>query len=157
MKINVASLPEEGLDLEGELDQEILQEGAKYETYAGPIQYSLHADNNTGGLLVTGSLHVPVDLRCVRCDNTFRYDLGTDEFTYFDDEVKGDEAELAEPIREELLMLLPAYPHCDVEGGVSCPGHALLEKNHEDAEFPPGNEQGGDSRWGGLDKLKLDE
>lgn len=153
LKLHVANLPEEGKDYDGELDQSLLEEGAKYEKYTGPIQYNLHVDTSSGGVLITGSLEVPVELHCVRCDNAFNYELGTDEFTFFDDETKADEIDLAETVREELLMLLPAYPHCDVEGGQICPGHALLEANHEEAQEPPA---GDDHRWDGLDKLKLD-
>lgn len=156
MKVNVQNLPEEGVQHEGELDQAFLQEDAKYEKFVGPVHYDLHVDTSSGGILVTGSLEVPVDLHCVRCDNVFRYQLETSEFTFFDDETKTDQIDLTEPIREELLMLLPDYPHCDVEGGMVCPGHNLLKKNHDEAQLPPGNEQGGDSRWGGLDNLKLD-
>ncbi|PYK06772.1 MAG: hypothetical protein DME66_03440 [Verrucomicrobia bacterium] len=58
----------------------------------------------------------------------------------------GDRVDLTPFIREDLLLNLPAHPHCDRDGGRICKA-----KHIEMAE----QETKGKSNWSELDKLKL--
>jgi uncharacterized metal-binding protein YceD (DUF177 family) len=56
--------------------------------------------------------------------------------------------DLAPYIREDILLNLPAHPHCDREGGRQCPAATIAAPAAEtDGKRTPD--------WSALDKLKL--
>jgi uncharacterized metal-binding protein YceD (DUF177 family) len=66
-------------------------------------------------------------------------------------ELEGPEqVDLTPFMREDILLNLPAYPHCDREGGRVCPVPEVLKKKDDSGVLearPPD--------WSALDKLKL--
>ena len=91
-----------------------------------------------------------LELRCVRCLEAFPFDIEVSDFAVHA-ELSGPEmVDLTPFMREDILLNLPAYPHCDREGGRICPVPELIKK--EDAKTvlearPPD--------WSALDKLKV--
>ena len=59
-----------------------------------------------------------------------------------------EEIDLTEPIREDILLALPAHPRCDMVGGKVCPGVKRPE------EAPPAGEEA-PPVWAALDQLKI--
>jgi uncharacterized protein len=87
-----------------------------------------------------------VELRCVSCLEKFVHEIEVPAFAVHT-ELRGPEAvDLTPFIREDLLLNLPAHPHCDRDGGRICKA-----KHIEMAE----QETKGKSNWSELDKLKL--
>ena len=124
MKIHLRQIPAEGLHLAGEEDCPIPQLDPEEAQCAGPLRYALDVGISEGALWANGALTQPVELRCVRCLESF--------------------------MREDILLNLPAYPHCDREGGRVCPV-PMATKTDEDKGVlearPPD--------WSALDKLKI--
>ena len=149
MKVHVLQIPEEGLHLEGEEPSEILELDSARARATGPIEYSLDVGLSDGGLFAAGTLSVGIECECVRCLEKFARSLNVDDFAC-QVELEGREmVDLTEHVREDILLTLPAHPHCDWDGEKVCkaqfrdaPSEAEPLDDHRDV-------------WKGLDKLKL--
>jgi uncharacterized metal-binding protein YceD (DUF177 family) len=149
MKVHVLQIPEDGLHLEGEEPSEILELDSPRARATGPIEYSLDVGLSEGGLFASGTLAVPIECECVRCLDKFSRSLSVDDFAC-QVELEGREmVDLTEHVREDILLTLPAHPHCDWDGEKVCkaqfrdaPSEAEPLDDHRDV-------------WKGLDKLKL--
>src|SRR2546423_15470668 len=96
-------------------------------------------------------LSQPVELRCVSCLQTFAHEIRVPAFA-FHTELHGPETvDLTPFFREDILLNLPAYPHCDREGDRKCKGPKI---ELAAAETPDG-EAKREHDWEALDKLKL--
>ena len=132
--------------LEGEEACSIPQLEAEGIRCAGLLHYNINIGVSSGALWVNGSLSQPVELRCVSCLEKFVHEIEVPAFAVHT-ELRGPEAvDLTPFIREDLLLNLPAHPHCDRDGGRICKG-----KHIEMAE----RGVKGESNWSELDKLKL--
>jgi uncharacterized metal-binding protein YceD (DUF177 family) len=149
MKVHVLQIPEEGLHIEGEESSDILELEKARAHATGPITYSLEVGLGDGGLFATGTLAVPIECECVRCLEKFARSLEVNDFAC-QVELEGREmVDLTEHVREDILLALPAHPHCDWDGEKVC------KAQFRDA--PSEAEPLDDPRdtWKGLDKLKL--
>ena len=120
MKIHLHQVPEMGMHLEGEEPGAILELPDDGHTHAaGPVHYALEVGRNDQGLWATGTLAVDLELQCVRCGEKFIYPLDLNDVA-IQVELSGPELiDLTPPVREDILLALPAYPHCEwVEGNV---------------------------------------
>ena len=149
MKVHVLQIPPDGMQLEGEEPADILELDSARARATGPIEYSLDIGLSEGGLFATGTLAVPIECDCVRCLEKFSRTLVVDDFAC-QVELEGREmVDLTEQVREDILLTLPAYPHCDWNGEKVCkaqfrdaPSEAEPLDDHRDV-------------WKGLDHLKL--
>ncbi len=156
MKIHLRQIPDDGLHLEGEEDRDILElpadEGARA---AGPVRYSLDLGLDANGLWATGELFVDLELRCVRCLESFRFPLHVPDVALQIERPPTETVDLTPSLREDILLALPAYPHCDWSGERVCPGR--LEAQEEAAPLAESDGRS-DSRppsaWATLDQLK---
>src|SRR5215831_15144741 len=75
--VNLRHLEKDNLQLEGELAIAELDIDTRDDVIqiAQPLQYKLQLQKLDGGLLVQGCLSVALKCQCVRCLNTFRYEL----------------------------------------------------------------------------------
>ena len=146
MKAHLKQIPAEGLHLEGEEACSIPQLEAEGIRCAGPLHYNFGVGVSSGALWVNGSLSQPVELRCVSCLEKFVHQIEVPAFAVHT-ELRGPEAvDLTPFIREDLLLNLPAHPHCDRDGGRICKAKHI-EMAKQDTK--------GKSNWSELDKLKL--
>ena len=149
MKVHVLQIPEEGKHYEGEEPSEVLELNGDRATAIGPIRYALDVGLSEGGLFATGTLTVPIECECVRCLEKFRRSLDVEDFAC-QVELEGKETvDLTEYLREDILLTLPAHPHCDWNADKVCkaefrdaPSEAEPLDDHRDV-------------WKGLDQLKL--
>src|SRR5437867_3640407 len=120
MKVHVKQIPVGGLHLEGEESGAILDvEDSNFRTL-GPVRYSLDVGLSGSGLFATGRLEVDLELECVSDLKKFSYPLKVDEFA-MQMELDGRETvDLTAYIREDILLNLPPYPHCDWNGQNVC-------------------------------------
>ena len=146
MKAHLKQIPAEGLHLEGEEACSIPQLEAEGIRCAGPLHYNIDIGVSSGALWANGSLSQPVELRCVSCLEKFVHEIEVPAFAVHT-ELRGPEAvDLTPFIREDLLLNLPAHPHCDRDGGRICKAKHI-EVSERGAK--------GKSNWSELDKLKL--
>jgi uncharacterized metal-binding protein YceD (DUF177 family) len=125
MKVHINQIPADGLHLEGEDPAAILELDDPYVQPRGGVRWSLDIGLSDGGLFATGKLAVDLNVECVACLRKFTY--------------------LTDQMREDILLALPPYPHCDWNGQNVCKGAA-----RESTESP-----GESHTWDELDKLKF--
>jgi uncharacterized protein len=150
VKIHLRQIPAEGVHLEGEEECPIPQLDPEEARCAGPLHYALDVGISEGALWVNGALTQPVKLRCVRCLESFPFDIEVKEFAVHTELTGPELVDLTPFMREDILLNLPAYPHCDREGGRVCPVPVAMVKadGKEVLEARP-------PEWSALDKLKL--
>ena len=150
MKIHLRQIPAEGLHLEGEEECPLPELDPEEARCAGPLHYAIDAGISEGALWANGQLTQPVELHCVRCLEPFPFDIEVKDFTVHTDLAGPEVVDLTPFMREDILLNLPAYPHCDREGGRVCPVPEVIKKADEKPVLearPPD--------WSALDKLKL--
>ena len=146
MKVHLKQIPIQGLHLEGEEEcpiQDLESEGIRC---AGRLYYDVDVGVAGGGLWSNGSLSQPVELRCVSCLKKFLHEVRVPAFAVHT-ELHGPEiVDLTPFMREDILLNLPAHPHCDRDGDRVCKGKQI-EIAEQDTKR--------NSDWSALDKLKL--
>ena len=146
MKVHLKQIPTEGLHLEGDEECPILELETEEIRCAGPLHYSIDLGVTSGALWASGSLSQAVELRCVACLEKFVHEIQIPAFAIHT-ELRGPETvDLTPFMREDLLLNLPAYPHCDRDAGRVC-----KPKQIETSEQGIKRE----SDWSALDQLKL--
>jgi uncharacterized protein len=152
MKVHTLQIPVDGKHLEGEDPSSILDLHEESAKPLGPIQYSVDVGLSDGGLFATGRLSVPMQLQCVKCLEYFEYPIEVNEFACQIELTGAEMVDLTEPVREDILLALPAHPHCDWNGQKVCPGAFPKDKETEVPEEPEAEKR---AVWGPLDQLKL--
>jgi len=150
MNIHLRQIPAGGLHLEGEEDCPIPQLDPPEVRCAGPLHYALDLGISEGALWAEGEIRQPVELHCVRCLEAFPFDIVVQDFALHTELEGPEQVDLTPFMREDILLNLPAYPHCDREGSRVCPIPEVLKK--EDAS---GVLEARPPDWSALDKLKL--
>ena len=122
MKIHLNQISDHGLHLEGEEATDYLDLNDVPLEPLGPVRYLLDLGLSEGGLFATGTLALDLQLECVSCLEKFSYPLRVDAFA-LQTELDGRETvDLTPFLREDILLVLPSYPHCDWNGERVCPG-----------------------------------
>lgn len=146
MKVHLKQISAEGLHLEGEEACPIPELEGEDLRCAGPLRYKIDAGVSEGALWANGSLSQPVELRCVSCLEKFLYEIMVPTFALHI-ELQGPEVvDLTPFVREDLLLNLPAHPHCDRDGGRVCKASRPEIAEQELVRKPD---------WSALDRLKL--
>lgn len=146
MKIHLKQIPPEGLHLKGEEDCPIAGLEAEEIHCAGPLRYNIDIGISNGALWANGSLKQSVELRCVACLEKFVHQIKVPAFALHTDLPGPEVIDLAPFIREEVLLNLPAHPHCDRDGGRVCKAVDLVTSEQNAKRR---------SDWSALDRLKL--
>jgi uncharacterized metal-binding protein YceD (DUF177 family) len=148
MKIHLKQIPAEGLHLEDEENCPIPELENEEIRCAGPLHYNIDIGVSGGALWANGSLKQPVELRCVSCLEKFAYTIQVPAFALHTELHGPETVDLTPFMREDILLNLPAHPHCDRDGSRICQaaqsGRETLEQ--QDERKPD---------WSALDKLKL--
>ena len=146
MKVHLKQIPAQGLHLEGEEDcpiQELESEGVRC---IGRLHYDLDVGVAGDGLWANGSLSQLVELRCVSCLEKFEHEIRVPAFAVHMELHGPETVDFTPSIREEILLNLPAHPHCDRDGDRVCRAKQLKTAEQQLTRK---------SDWGALDKLKL--
>jgi uncharacterized protein len=157
LRVNLRQLGRHEIKLEGELPAAELDLGIRDEMVkaADPLEYDLEAQLLDDSVLVRGKLSLSLDCECVRCLKPFKYRLELPDWTCHLP-LKGEEAvrvvddsvDLTSPIREDILLALPAHPVCKSQCGGLAGKASGSKKKKAPAESNP-------SAWSELDKLKF--
>ena len=156
---NITKLQHENVRLRGTLTAEELEIDKFDELiqFLEPMEYELEVQRVEDGVLVEGSLRVPLHCECVRCLKPFASELyladwacllaleGEEKVT-----VVNDCVDLTPIIREDSLLAMPRHPLCRADCG-GLPGRSPSSAK------PSGSStsEGVPSAWDVLDKLKL--
>jgi uncharacterized metal-binding protein YceD (DUF177 family) len=152
VKVHLKQIPAEGLHLKGEEDCAIKELETDEIRCTGPLRYDLEIGISEGALWANGALAQPVELRCVSCLENFAYEIRVPAFALHTELHGPERIDLSPLMREDILLNLPAHPHCDRDGGRECKSPppkyltALEEQKHEAKR---------EHDWEALDKLKL--
>lgn len=146
MIIQVREIPEEGIHLEGDIQEDIFQLKPTESKPAGPVHYDLFVSIVSDSILVQGSLSVPFEMECVRCLETFVEELKRPDFAHSEPLEGRSSIDLTDPIREDILLVLPIHPHCDAGNQRECPATDQFEPSEQLAE-----EAGNGDAWGKLE------
>ena len=148
MKIHTLQIPPEGKHFEGEDPAAVLDLQDSQAIPSAPLSYRLDVGLSDGGLFATGTLRTAFSVECVRCLNRFEIPIHIDNFAC-QVELEGTEVvDLTDILREDILLALPAHPHCDWNGRLPCPGTPLPTPGE-----PPQKDR--KEIWNALDGLKI--
>ena len=151
MKVHLRQIPDEGIHFAGEEECPIQpQLDAAEVQCTGPLRYDLEVGISEGALWANGELHQPVELHCVRCLEAFPYEIAVNDFALHTELTGPEVIDLTPFMREDILLNLPPYPHCDRAGGRICP---VPEEKVSGAKAEPLEARPPD--WSALDDLKL--
>ena len=139
------------MHLEGEEECPIPDLAGEDVVCAGPLRYSLDLGVSEGALWATGTLAQPVELKCVRCLEPFKFDIEVKAFSIHHELTGPEVIDLAPYVREDILLNLPAHPHCDREGGRVCKSAKAI------STAPERVNKGSSPAWDELDKLKVED
>ena len=157
--INMRHLEAHNVPLQGELEVDELDIDTQdeMERVEQPLAYDLEAQLTEGGLLVQGSLRLPLECQCVRCLKPFTRNVILEHWTrHF--LLEGEEAvavvndcvDLTPYVREDMLLEFPQHPLCSPDcGGLpkTSIGKAQNTSIGQPAEGSPA--------WDELNKLKF--
>lgn len=151
MKVHILQIPTEGKHIEGEEPNAMLELHEATATPASPVRYTLDVGISGGGLFATGEVGVDMKLQCVKCLETFDYPIEVTDFACQVELTGPETVDLTEPVREDILLALPAHPHCDWDGKRTCPGTFPQETAETEQDATA------DTRdtWGALDQIKF--
>lgn len=148
MKVHLRQIQADGLRLEGNEDCPIADLANEDVRCAGPLHYALDLGISEGALWATGSLTQPVELRCVRCLESFPFEIKVNPFSVHLELTGPEVVDLTPQVREDILLNLPPHPHCDREGGRICKAAHPATAEGQPTRKPD---------WSALDKLKLNK
>jgi uncharacterized metal-binding protein YceD (DUF177 family) len=160
LSVNLRLLETDNLFLEGNLTPEELDIDTQDEIIhlSRPLRYQVEAQMLEDGLLVSGSLSVPLDCECARCLKPFVYTVELDGWACHlplegEDAAKvaNDCVDLTPYIREDILLEFPQHPLCDPQ----CSGLTKTSPGKPGKTFDSGIGVATPSPWTELNKLKL--
>ncbi len=151
MKIHLKQIGADGLHLEGEEECPIPELEADGVRCVGPLRYKIDIGLSGDALWANGSLAQPVEVSCVSCLEKFVHEITVPAFAVLTELGGPETVDLTPFVREDILLNLPAYPHCDREGDRKCKG-PKIELIAADTAV---GEAKREHDWEALDKLKL--
>lgn len=152
MIIEIAKIPEEGIELDGEEPAAILDFPADAEIQpVDPIRYHCHVQAVSGKLIVTGSLETRAEFTCSRCVRRFVLpvrEAGFEAIQSYADRFAI--VDLTPDLRDAMILAFPVYPVCSAECRGLCP-HCGRDLNRGRCRCVVSR----DNRWTELDKLAI--
>jgi len=115
-------VPATGLRLRGEVAAAELElVDSERLAVAGPVDFDLDVNLVRGGLLVRGSLAVPLDCACDRCLERYSLPLAVPAVTHYYENVDNHDIDLTNDLREDILIDFPQHLVCKPECRGLCP------------------------------------
>ena len=152
MQINLTDLGDEFKHFEGNDPVEVfgLENDVSLHA-AGPLRYSVDAEQVDDQLIVRGKISASMSCRCIRCSCWFGVPAEISDFLVALEIGEEDElVDLTPDMREAIILALPDYPVCRDACKGLCP-HCGVDLNEKTCDCRPP----ADNRWTGLDGLEL--
>lgn len=154
LKINISSLPPEGLIREGEVlpDEIGLPDDARF-GFPDPVKVYLKIYPVRNGILCQGKADTRVACTCDRCLRSYRHAIRAADVVHFYEHPEEDVLDLTPDVREDILLALPQRTVCAEACRGLCPQCGQnLNTATCDCETGPRKP----SVWDALDGLELD-
>ena len=153
----ISNLPDEGIDLEGDVTFEELDIESDYRfTLDRPMHYRLHVSLAKQAVVVTGRLSATVTAICDRCAEPADLKLEVNDVLHTYKNILGQPIDLTEEVREDILLSFPQSFHCSEDCKGICP---TCGKNLNEGPCGCGKQADDDAKennpWSVLDNLKL--
>jgi uncharacterized metal-binding protein YceD (DUF177 family) len=148
MKVHLKQIPAKGIHLEGKEAHDILELEDDQVHPIGTVEYSLDVGVSGSSLFATGEIGMHFELVCVSCLKRFVYSVNIPNFAAQIELTGAELVDLTPWLREDILLALPAHPHCDWDRKTVCVGPRLKYPKVE-------KESNGPNAWDILDGLKL--
>ncbi|MGC6427166.1 MAG: YceD family protein [Akkermansiaceae bacterium] len=156
MKIDLAELPDEGKEFEGEIPAEFFGIDDKNTKAASPLAYHIKAQRFDNELLITGALQATFELTCMRSLHNYLQTIEIPQAAISIEIEDQSVIDAADELREEILLELPTNPRCedgDVPGTCEIDPKYLAVDNPTDAGVDNAPAQDKPSPWAALDAL----
>ena len=136
--LQIAEIPDDGMHIEGSLPPGIFDIDPADGKATTPMDYSLDLFVTGDAVVATGRISTSFERECVRCLGRFNQEITLDPYSA-DLETEGAATiNLTERLREDILLSLPAYPHCDSSSdGRKCPAEGLFADSDSSDEDEP--------------------
>jgi len=159
LQVNLNELPAEGKRFTGKIGPEkFAVAGPDGPEPTGPARFDVVVRLQRDLVIVEGSLEADFQLSCSRCLERFPWAVRLDD--YFSDEPRDGRTflDLTETLREDILLALPGYPHCE-DSNVSprtCPeaGRFASASDYAPISEKDTNQLRSNDIWGVLDEVK---
>lgn len=152
IRFSLSRVKKEPLELVGNEPAEWLEiEPSELLTITAPVHYALLAQAVSGGVLVRGTIGTSLSGICGRCLNAVRRNVETSGVCLFYALPEGDELDITEDLRAEMLLELPMNLLCSDECKGLCPH---CGKNLNDGACACRDDKEPDIRWKALDRWK---
>lgn len=123
IKINTNHIGDLPMPVKGTEDSAILElTGESGLTTNGKIHYDLYATMTGMDLLVTGTAKLAVIAECGRCLEHFSMELAVKDVCHLYEKAEGQEINITDDIREDLLLALPLVFKCSPDCKGICTG-----------------------------------
>jgi len=158
--VNLRHLDDHNLLLEGQVPVDQLDITLRDDIIQlrKPLEYKLEVQKLEGGLLVQGTLRLPLQCQCVRCLKSFEFLLELNHWTsHFP--LQGEDAvpivndcvDLTPAVREDILLEFPQHPLCEPD----CRGLRNASSGKSKPSCSIGLPEQGSPAWNELNKLKF--
>ena len=158
--VNLRHFDEENLRLSGQLSARELDIETRDEVIqvTQPLDYDLEVQKLEAGLLIQGTLHLPLDCQCVRCLRPFQYRVELKDWSCHLP-LKGEDAiavvndcvDLAAAVREDILLDFPRHPLCNP----ACRGLPKAAPGKAQKPGDSAENEASSPAWAELNKLKF--
>jgi len=155
--IDLATLPEEGISLNGDLPAEIFDFPPHDDSKPiSPLHYDLHVQRFGSELLLRGDVSARFEFTCVVTLQRFVQTIRLEDLATSLELESEAPIDVADALREEIVLELPADPRCDqadepMECKIDSPYLILDNSANSVIESPP--PPSADNRWSALDAL----
>ena len=150
LTIDVARLNRDGEEVEGVLDDAVLDLHDEYLRPFAGIRYHLFVQLAGRELLARGGLEQDFEAVCSRCGADFDFTVAVPDFlASFETDEKTEIVDLTDELRQSIILALPTYPVCRADCRGVCP---TCGKNLNEGSCACVHEER-DGRWGALDAL----
>lgn len=156
--IDLNTLPEEGKTFSGELDPSIFGDLGEGTRATGPLLYDLYVQKFDNEVLAMGPISAAIEFTCVRSLVSFIQTIQIESSSVCVESTGGD-IDLADALREEIVILFPNYPRCSdgdekMECNLDSRYLAVDKPPTNDVETPPRDEA--PDPWAALDAIPDD-
>ena len=150
LAIDVSRLDRDGEEVEGVLDDAVLDLHDDYLRPFAGIRYRLSVQLAGRELLARGELEQDFEAVCSRCGADFDFTVTVPDFlASFETDEKTEIVDLTDELRQSIILALPTYPVCRADCRGVCP---TCGKNLNEGPCACVHEER-DGRWGALDAL----
>jgi len=165
--IDPGRMSDNSLPVKGEVSEDIwnFQKGENIKV-AGPLKINAEASVVSEMVLLMGHFEMPFELVCDRCSNPFVHTVKLRSHAITEPLENRAIVDLTNAVREDILLALPAYPHCDADPDApQCPASEVFPEidefveldEEEDEENKIAPKDGKPNVWDALDNLPTDK